>query len=471
LKIALINPPVRIEEHYGSLTELSPELPLLGIAFLSSYLKKFGFDVDLLDHMNLPASESIKILNKYDIVGFASYITNYKAILEVARKLKREDNIILVGGPHATLFPEDFNDDYIDYVITGEGENVLRELLVSIKGRKEITDIPGMGYKKGGRFIYNNFARPVENLEVIGPPDVMKYDLSRYYPPVHIRGRKVIHTLTSRGCPYKCTFCAASEIMGRRIRYRGLQSVFDELQSYFDQGYDSIMFYDDVFTLNKKRVFSICEEFIKRNLKMKWCCFTRTRGLTSELCTAMKEAGCYLITFGCESSHDKTLKLLKKDLTHEQNVRGIELTHNAGILAFSSFMIGLPGETKEDILTTIKFAAGSKLDFAIFPIFEPFKGTPIYEVCKEMGKWSLVEGEQNLLLISQDEVWTPHGITREEIVLLTRKAFKDFYFSPKRTLGLVLHALSLPPQRTIRFVKGGLSYFIKNRKSTHYTHY
>jgi len=475
LKIALINPPLSAEEHYGSLKEMSPDLPLLGIAFISSYLNKFGFNIDLLDHGLMSFSQSLEILKSYDVIGFSAFITNYNVIIQLAEKLKNNRNIIIVGGPHATLFPYDFTNSAIDYVISGEGELPLKEILVSITENRHVNHLAGLGYNKNGNFVYNSKSAIISNLDVIGPPDNKKYDLRKYYPPVHIRGKRVIHTLTSRGCSFKCSFCAASEVMGRRMRYRGLSSVIEELKYYKDLGCDSVMFYDDLFTLNKRRLNRFCNELIKHNMKFKWSCFTRTDCLSSDMCKAMKESGCYLITFGCESANDKTLKLLNKGLSHEDNIRGINMANNAKILTCSSFMIGLPGETENDILNTIDFAKKSNLTFAVFPIFEPFKGTPIFEKCKEMGEWKIIEGKSNQLLLNQDAVWVPRDLERSQVVLLARKSFKDVYLEPKRMIKVIKHVLfSLPPQRLFRFSKGGLSFFSKSLKkseSQHYTHY
>lgn len=479
IKTALVNPPLSTEEHYGSLKDLAPDLPLLGIAFLSSYVKKHGFDVDLLDLGLTSPKEAVGILHQYDVVGFSAFITNYISIIALAKALKSTSkNIItVVGGPHATLFPSDFRRTDVDYVISGDGELPFTEILLALKENRTPRLIPGLGYIGGnGELTFSGKAQMIDNLDLIGPPDVGKYDLKRYFPPIHIRGRKVIHTMISRGCPYQCSFCAAAEITGRRIRFRGIPSVIDELKSYKDNGYDSIMFYDDIFTIKHKRVFELCNALIKNKLNLKWSCFTRTdRVNNADMLKAMKEAGCYLITFGCESANDKTLKLLNKGLTSEDNIRGIEMAAKANILTLSSFMIGLPGETEEDILNTITFARKSGLTFAVFPIFEPFRGTPIYEVCKQTGSWQNIQGESNQLLLHQNEVWVPDGMSRSEVVLLARKAFREFYFEPKRVIKLINYILfTLPPNRSFRFLKGGLSYFVEFRsKSTSqsYTHY
>lgn len=150
LKIALVNPPLSTEAHYGSLKGMAPNFPLLGTAFLSSYLNQFGFNVDLLDHSDIPFSQSLRILKGYDVVGFTAFITNYKTILELCNQLQNERLTTVVGGPHATLFPFDFERASIDYVVSGEGELPFSELLISIMQNRPVNKTAGLAYKKMG---------------------------------------------------------------------------------------------------------------------------------------------------------------------------------------------------------------------------------------------------------------------------------------------------------------------------------
>ena len=475
-KVALVNPPTSIEENYGSMKDLAPDFPILGIAFLSSYVKKYGFDLDLLDLSTTSQKEAESILRRYDLIGFSAYVTNYRSIIELAGKLKANNNIIVVGGPHATLCAEDFNSSNIDFLVAGDGELPIMELLSALKEERNINSVSGL-FRQNENFEFrvNSAGEMIDNLDLIGPPDIEKYDLGKYYPPVHIKGKKVIHTLTSRGCPHKCSFCAAAEVAGRRIRFRSVESIISEMLYYQRYGYDSIIFYDDIFTIRPKRVYELCKAIMKRKLDIKWACFTRTDCVNFDMLKIMKEAGCYLITYGCESINDKTLMVLKKGLTSRDNIKGVEMTAKAGILSNSSFMIGLPGESRDDILNTINFARNSDLTFAVFPIFEPFKGTPIYEVCKRTGSWQTIQGQYNQMLLDQSEVWVPDGMSRSDIVLLARKAFREFYFKPKRLARIISYILfDLPHERSLRFMKGGVSFFARHfnkSHSTHYTHY
>ncbi|MBF0186450.1 MAG: radical SAM protein [Magnetococcales bacterium] len=480
MKTALVNPPLAVEENYGSLSGFSPEMPQLGIAFITGFLKQNGFEVDLLDLGGTIYSETVKRLTSYDVVGFSTYITNAHVVQTLSRDLKdlKPEITLIAGGPHVTLFPQDMEGYGLDYVVSGDGELPMLELMQHLVHGHPISDYNGIGVVDGGRTVRfpASRSRKIDDLDIIGPPDTSQYALENYFPPAHVQGRKVIHTLTTRGCPFKCTFCAAAEVMGRRMRFRNPDNVVEELLHYKEMGYDSVIFYDDIFTIRRRHVMELCEAMIKADLGFDWCCFTRTNVVQHpEMLAAMKESGCYLITFGCESANDHTLKLLRKGLSVEQNLEGIERVHQAGIMTFSSFMIGLPGETAEDIRHTIRWARDSKLDFAVFPIFEPFKGTPVYDDCKQLGSWQTLKDQSNNLLSNQSDIWVPNGITRKEVVLLAREAFKSFYFRPRRFLGVMRYVLTrLPPERSLTFIKGGIDYFLtfaKKSDSQHNTHY
>ncbi|MEG3637896.1 B12-binding domain-containing radical SAM protein [Magnetococcus sp. PR-3] len=469
IQSVLVNPPMTAAENYGDLADMSPEFPLLGLAFMTTYAKQAGHHVALLDLANATIDQAVAQLAKYDLVGMSAYITNVRSLSILVQRLKQAypHQTLVIGGPHATLFPHDFEEWPVDYVVSGEGEQIWVSLLEALNQGIPPKPMPGLGMRQAmGKLVIAGKADVVNNLDEIGPPDISQYDMARYYSPMHIRGKKVIHTLTTRGCPFKCTFCAATEVMGRTMRFRSVPDVIEELKRYRDQGYDSLMFYDDIFTIRKRHVFELCEAMAQNHLKFKWTCFTRTNAVNDrDMLAAMRQTGCYLITFGCETAHDKTLALMKKGLTQEDNVRGIENVHQAGIKSLSSFMIGLPNETAEDIQRTIDFATRSKLTFAVFPIFEPFKGTAIYETCKETGRWVNIKGEKNSLLVDDETIWVPNTISRAEIQRLAASAFKQFYFKPDRLMKVAHHALwTLPPARAWKFMHGGLSYFLRKSK-------
>ena len=223
----------------------------------------------------------------------------------------------------------------------------------------------------------------------------------------------------------------------------------EELRQHKQNGVDTIIFYDDLFTADTERVKDFCHRMLEEKLNLKWCCWSRTNTFTDDsMLSLMHESGCYSVNFGCESVHNKTLDFLDKGVTHEQNVLGIKKAAQHGIPSFSSFMLGLPNETAEEMKQTILFATRSSLTFAVFPIFDPVIGTPIYEDCKRLGAW-------------ENGIWSPHSCSREEIVKLAKYALWRFYLtSPRRLYKLTVHVLfRLSHKRSVHCIKAGAGVF------------
>jgi radical SAM superfamily enzyme YgiQ (UPF0313 family) len=315
----------------------------------------------------------------------------------------------------------------------------------------------------GGSIVKNPREGLVADLDVLLPPALDLYDMTRYYPPAHIQGKRVAHLLTSRGCPFQCTFCETKLTFGRSFRYHSTERVLAEIESLMDQGYDSFQFYDDVFTANKKRVEELCRAIIARDWHIKWMCFTRTNTVSRDLLALMKRAGCYMITYGGESGNDDLLALLKKGLTVEQNLLGIKLTREAGIDTTTSFMLGLPGETREQTLRTIQFALDSGLDYAVFPITEPYPGTELWVDAERHGTFDASGRYRNNLLSEHAAVWVPHGRTREELEDLAAMAMRRFYLRPRQLLRVLRNFALMPPMRAVRYAMAGIRFFLVDR--------
>jgi len=267
--------------------------------------------------------------------------------------------------------------------------------------------------------------------------------------------------VTSRGCPYECTFCEAKMTFGRTFRHHSPQRVVEDLNRlHTTYGFDSFQFYDDIFTTNRKRVLALCEKLASNKHQFRWMCFTRTDLVDPELCRVMKRAGCYLIVFGCESGDQQLLNLIRKKLTVERNYEGIRIANAAGIRTLSSFMLGLPTETPAQSRKTISFAVTSRLDYAVFPIFEPYPGTEIWKDAVENGSFIQSGEHQNHLLTNFDKIWVPAHRSREELEQVAREAFRKFYLRPKTVWTWLRNLPHMPFGRFLRFLWSGLYYFL-----------
>ncbi|MFH1453784.1 MAG: radical SAM protein [Armatimonadota bacterium] len=469
MNILLINPTGGPLTDYGALAKATPELPLLGLASLATVLTEKGHKVRIVDlHVDeLGVKDIVSIVGEgnYSVVGFSVYVTTIKNTLAFAGAIKDEHPgvIICVGGPQATLDPDFFNQSFIDYVFRGEADFTFADFIDTLKNGRKIDHIKGCLKNESGSLKGSKELSLVDNLDDIPFLEVDKfYDLKKFHQPAQVRGRKAVNVLSVRGCPFQCTFCAAASITGRKLRNISVGRFVDNLERLRSKGFDSFMIYDDTFTVNKKRAVAIAEEIIRRKLNMVWNCWSRADCVDEETLSVMRKSGCYLVMYGFESFNDKTLKRLKKGFTAEQCLKAVEVTKKAGMIASASFMIGLPGETKEDILNTINAAAKTRLDIGIFGIFEPYEGTPIYQDCVSSGRW-IKSKYKNRLLLDQEEVWVPDTLSREEIEKLTRMAFNKFYLRASYVKSFLKMLWHLNWERKLRLISTGLDYFIFQR--------
>lgn len=472
MRVLLINPTDGPESEYGALAKMGTELPQLGLAAVATALTTAGHKAEILDaHIQgLNADGLIERVRRDGIqmVGFSTYITTEKRTIHYAEALRKHcpGVVVVVGGPQVTLVPHRFRVSAIDYVFVGEADESVVELVAALESGEPSRPIPGVIANAAPdaappplRLVADLDALPLVELDTL-------YPLDRFYPPVDIRGERFVNLVSTRGCPYKCTFCAAAEVNGRRVRGLSPARFVDQVEHYVSKGIASFIFYDDTFTVNKKRATEICKIIIERKLAIQWKCFTRVDCLSPEMLKWMREAGCYYVMFGCESMNPATLSFLKKGFTVEQCYDGIRMAHDAGMVTSSSFMIGLPHETEDDIRNTIARVLETELDLALFPVFEPYEGTPIHEECKRAGDWVKDGQYANKLLKDQGEVWIPHSCSREAIERLSGAAFRAFYLRPRSFLRMGKMMVRLPIHRQMRMISGALDYFVLKPSKT-----
>jgi radical SAM superfamily enzyme YgiQ (UPF0313 family) len=304
-------------------------------------------------------------------VGFTVYSADYPAagIISAHLKKKRPDVKIVVGGPHITVgkkIPFEETPDF-DYGVVGEGEYSMRDLVSG----KPLPEIPGLIWRDSGKVIINPPASSIGDLDDIPFPD-----RTNFYP----EGRKYNShfVLTSRGCPNDCTFCASPRIWNRKVRFRSVGNVMDELRELAGKGVKFIQFQDDTFTFSKKRVLELSARIISEGLKFEWICDTRLNCIDEEILLAMKDAGCIRVKVGIESGSRKILKQINKQITPEMAIEKTALIRKTGLQFTAYYMIGFPDETNEDALETIELAKKVGADYNSLSIVSPYYGTEIY---------------------------------------------------------------------------------------------
>lgn len=470
-KIMFVVPPGSMESEFGRLATAGAELPWLGMAYVSSAVRKIGHQVFLRDYeverLSWDALYSDIVSFQPDIITTAGFINNMDRCLKVFEIAKRINHNIftVLGGPQATIFPDDaIKSPHLDFLTISESEISFTRLASYVEDFEAWPTFKGIIWRhpKTGEIIKNDRQPLVQDLDSFPMPALDLYPMNKYYPAVYIWGKKIANMVTSRGCPYECTFCEAKMTFGRTFRYHSEERVLDDLD-YFNKryGYDSFQFYDDIFTTHRERVVKLCESLLQKGRKYKWMCYTRTDRVDLELLKLMKKAGCYMISFGVEAGDQELLDKIRKKLVVETNTEGIEACAKAGIMAVGTFMLGLPSETREQTIRTIEFSKKSKLDYAVFGITEPYPGTEMWGDALKDGYFiDADENHTNHLLPNFNKIWVPNGRTRAELEELTRQAYSDFYVRPKIFLRWLENFLHIPLGRSFRYLLSGFNYLI-----------
>jgi len=446
MRVLLINPsrfneiladnPAFIDEERGF-------NPPLGLLYLAGYLKKksnhqvFGLDaqVEGLDY-NEQFKQRIEEVNP-DLVGITTMtftlidvLKTIKLVKEAAKNLNKKI-IIVLGGPHVHIFPEEtVNLEDVDFVIKGEGEVPFFYLLEALEGRGQLSDIKGLVYQKQREIIDNPVDNLIEDLDELPFPDRELLPIEKY-SSILSGGRIVTTMFTSRGCPFQCAFCDRPHL-GKKFRARSAQSVIDEIEECLKLGIKEILIYDDTFTVDRQRTIDICDEIIKRGLKFIWDIRARVDTVDEEVLKKLKAAGCARIHFGVESGTEKILGVLNKGIHLNQVADAFKWSKKIGLETLAYFMIGSPTETKEDIEQTIKFAKEIRPDYAHITILTPYPATEIYRQALSQGVikndyWREFAKNPKKGVVTQ--YWEKE-LTREELFELLDKFYKEFYRRP-----------------------------------------
>jgi len=360
-------------------------LPPLGISYIASTLERAGHLVRILDVIaqNLIVDEIHQYIRQFkpNLTGVTTMTPTLFGALESARIAKEEGSITVLGGPQLTIYPkETLSYPYVDYGINGEGEYVVLELIKVLQERADPGNIKGLIYKKNND-VWVNDPVIVDDIDSLPFPAYHLLPMARYNSIIGLY--PVSTMISSRGCPYKCSFCF-KQPSDKRFRCRSPNSVVDQME-YLVKKYKvkEIMFYDDVMTLRRSHIVGICEEILSRGLKVKWETPSRIEHIDRGLLELMHRAGCIRLRYGIESGDEETLGLMNKkiDLKHAEEV--FKWTKDAGIETFAYFMIGYAHETETTIQKTIDFALKLNPDLAMFTVATALPHTPLYNLARD----------------------------------------------------------------------------------------
>lgn len=413
MKILLIKPSCTVYKSDPTLP--SATLPF-GIAYLAGYLLSKGEEVMLLDALSeginniekdkiktkigLSDIEIERIIRNFrpDAVGITSMFTAYAHdahnLAGLVKKIDSKIKVIL-GGAHVSAFPElSMKDNNIDIVVKGEGEVSFWEIIRALEDKRDCLTIPGTVIRKGGSIINNPQRDYIKDLDSLPFPAYHLLPMEIYFKTAndspYLMHPRMSGIVSSRGCPGDCCFCSIHSVWGHTWRGRGPKNIVDEMELLIkNYGVKEFSFLDDSVACSKERMGKICDEIIKRNLKINW---TTPNGIShwtldEFLLDKMMASGCYRITFGIESGNLKTREFIgwKKNFSLEQAKRMTKYANKIGFWTISTFIIGFPYEDEKSINDTINFAIELDTDFAAFFLLMPFPGTRVYEIFKREG--------------------------------------------------------------------------------------
>ena len=433
--------------------------PPLGVLYLGAALKEAGYEVSVLDAAVKgwyydKTEEWIKKENP-DVLGISALTTNFTHGMEIAKRAKTEspETKIVVGGYHATFMAEETLGEFpfVDVVIRNEGEETLLDVLAAFKNKKKMNKIDGISYIHKKKIVHNPKRKIIKDIDKISIPDrsLVEDDYANTLAGVSFTTGKFTTIITSRGCPFRCTFCCCTAFRGNMTSFRSPENVVDEIEQLIEHGYEDIGIIDDSFTLIRKRAEKLCELIKRRHLKFHWWCGSRVDSASYTIFSKMKEAGCEAVFFGLENANQRILDYYNKRITPQQSVKAVKAAKKAKLNATGTFIVGAPIETKAEVMNTLKFAKNLGMDgVGIGPLWA-YPGTQIWNeiVIKnpELHKYwktGFTPVEAGMCEYSQE--WLENAIG---------KTIKEFYLNPLYIARESIRVLEDPYLREIIFRK------------------
>ncbi len=426
MKITLVNP---------RLKTWSPNIYApLGLCYIAASLERAGHEVDILDMNAQKVSDKalVKHVEDSTLIGIGGLVTEYNEVVRLVKVIKDYSNIpVVLGGPLATTHSEELLvASGADYAVVGEGEQTIVELAKAIETGDVQELIKGIVYQDKDGVVVHPPREPEMNLDSIPHPARHLLDMGRYSTHhfktfgIKVPKMKSSTLISSRGCPFMCSFCA-KEIGGLRWRSRSPGDIVSEMRELQeDYGIRGFVFNDDTFVVNRKRVMDFCSLLEKELPDAVWYCNGRVNLMDEEMIQAMAKSGCAGIAYGIESGNQAILDSVHKQITLGQVERIIGLTKKCGIHVTGYFMLGILGDTKQTIQETMDFAEKLDLNFYGFGITSPIPGTKMYTEAVRRG---LVDKGKRL------EDWSFHAqmnltedCSYKELEALNEYAFKHF---------------------------------------------
>lgn len=453
MNVLLVQPPLREGEHHAIL------LPPLGLAYVAAAARAAGHNVRMLDAAALgltwrETEEAVR-RERPDVLGATGMTPVIDTAWRLLRLARPHVRVTAIGGPHATASGAAAlaECEAADYALAGEGERLFPDFLAALEQGEDPAALPGVFGRGGAAAAASRAAAlPEAELAALRPArDLLP--MSRYRYPLMGHGRAAT-IMSSRGCAYACTFCDKS-VHGARWRGREAEDVLEEVaQILRDWRPRNLVFFDDLFTVSRERALAIAEGMIRRGLSVRWKCEARVDEVDPEMLALLRRAGCRMIAFGVESANSHGLRYLRKGFEPERALRAFDDARRAGLRTVGYFTVGIPVETFEDALRTVRFALRLRPHYAQFSILSPYVGTPLHEEAVRSGAFAETEARSPFdrdlrrpAYLSAN--WPDEGRLRR----IVRDAHRRFYLRPAFLASHAAElALGVPLREAWRFL-------------------
>ncbi|HEY40923.1 MAG TPA: radical SAM protein [Dehalococcoidia bacterium] len=414
-------------------------MPLLSLGYLAAVLERNGVEVTIIDAQfeRLTLAQTVDRARETGatIFGITAMTHEVRRAHEVAAAIKEAmpDATIVIGGPHATALPIKTMEDFpaFDYLVIGEGEATIVELISALKQSGELDGVKGLAFRKNGRIVVNEERGWIEDLDSLPFPAWHLYPQAKAYP-----------IFTARGCPFKCAFCM--RVLGTKVRYRSTQNIVNEIQWLSENFHPSrFVAQDETFTMNLRRAHNVADSIIEQGLhkQMKWDIQTRVDLADYNIFRRLREAGCDLVGLGIESGNDTILQRIGKGVTVEQAKKAVFAAKKAGLMTSAYYIIGHPNETRDDILKTIAFATKLNTTEVVFGLMVPYPGTEIYQMAiNRQGGYKVISGDWSDFDKHLGNALELENLNRRSMELLQVRAYLTFYIKNLRIFDLLRYA-------------------------------
>lgn len=457
MKVLLVNPPRYngipvIREERCEITERHSVLPPYSLLQIASILRQDGHNVSLIDangdDVSLGDVKHELSRRVFDVLLFRFTPTTFDWDMKVADHAKTENERVWTVGICFTLtsLPRQVLNEApsLDIYVTGEYEAVTPLLVQSLDDGVDLTEVGGIAYRENGTIRANTESPTIDSYDSLPLP---AYDLLDGLDPYFINtraGRPFTILYSSKGCPFDCVFCT---VAGTRYRRRSAESVLAELR-YLKENYGirTVSFFDETFTLDKKRVVDLAAGITRESLDVIWYCNTRVNLVDVELLRIMKEAGCRGISYGIESGSDMILRRASKGITVEQGKNAIRWAKKLGIKTYCSFIFGLPGENWRTVQDTIDFVGETLPTSAQFNVCVPYPGTALWDSLQKNETSNRIDWRR---LTQHEAQMGSEELSASDLEKARMMAYRSLYFNPIWWLGNIWHIIRNPQDLNI----------------------